>query len=144
MAAIEQRSGPNGFGLTISTDAVYPSSLDDVKIKIKKNKRIWKKLREELTADPQNFEKPQRFINDRMPIPGPAGKGKTPAAAWFGGGYEGRFKLREADKRVKITSNRPYVPQLSNAFIDNILVPELLDYWLEADVPSGSIDHMLG
>tara|TARA_R110000824_G_scaffold188943_3_gene370330 strand:- start:384 stop:821 length:438 start_codon:yes stop_codon:yes gene_type:complete len=130
MARLKQRAGRRGFGLVISTDAVYPSTLGDLKFKLKKNRPIWDKLEEELTGNPQNFEKPDRFIDDRMPLPGPRGKNQPPAAPWFGGGYEGRLRLKQADKKVKVTSNRPYVPLFSDTFIDSSLIHSLLDYWL--------------
>ena len=130
MARLKQRGGRKDFGLLISTDAVFPSTLDDLKYKLKKNRAIWDKLEGELTDDPQTFHKRDRFIDDRMPLPGPKGKNQPPAAPWFGGGYDGRLQLKQADKKVKITSNRPYVPELSHTFIDSHLIPVLLDYWL--------------
>ena len=133
MARRRQRSGARGFGLTFTTEPAFPPDLSDVVVRLKKNKRVWEALRDDLTDDPKNFQKSDRFIDDRMPIPGPRGKGLPPASSWFGGGYEGRLRLRPADKRVNITSNRPYVPLLTDDFIDRI-ADKLTDYWLLDEV----------
>ena len=127
-----QRSGARGFGLTFTTEPIFPPDLPDVILRLKKNKRVWEALRDDLTSDPENFQKSDRFINDRMPIPGPRGKGLPPAASWFGGGYEGRLRLRPADKRVSITSNRPYVPLLSDPFLDR-MVDTLTAWWMDSE-----------
>lgn len=127
-----QRSGARGFGLTFTTEPIFPPDLSDVILRLKKNKRVWEELRDELTSDPQNFQKSERFINDRMPVPGQRGKGLPPAASWFGGGYDGRLRLRPADKRVSITSSRPYVPLLTDQFLDRV-ADKLVDWWMDAE-----------
>ena len=127
-----QRSGARGFGLTFTTEPIFPPDLSDVVDRLKKNKKVWEELRTELTADPSNFKKSSRFINDRMPVPGPTGKGVAPAANWYGGGYHGRLKLRPADKKVNITSSRPYVPFLTSEFLNRI-ADELAEWWMDAE-----------
>jgi|TARA_Y100000296_G_C5024714_1_gene181668 hypothetical protein len=132
--AAKERVGSKEFGREISiADSSAPPGLSDVLVRLKKNRKAWSDLRDQLTSNPQNFDKPERFIDDRMPIPGPLGKGRPPAAAWFGGGYEGRIRLRLSDKSIKVTSNRPFLPLISDAAIDNVIIPELLEWWLDGE-----------
>tara|TARA_R100000808_G_C2104445_1_gene120528 strand:+ start:41 stop:442 length:402 start_codon:yes stop_codon:yes gene_type:complete len=132
--AAKERVGSKEFGREISiADSSAPPDLSDVLVRLKKNQKAWNDLRDQLTANPQNFQKPQRFIDDRMPLPGKRGKGIPPSAPWFGGGYEGRLRLRLAGKSLKVTSNRPFVPILSNEAIDEVVIPELLEWWLDGE-----------
>ena len=119
-----------GFGMTITTTPEHPPGLADVAERLKKNKPIWSKLRDELSEDPANFQG-NRFLNDRMPRRGqPKG---PPQGTGHGGGYKGRIRLRPADKKVSLTSSRPYLPGFTDRAIDDVFIPELLDYWLEGE-----------
>ena len=141
MARRRQRSGARGFGLTFTTEPAFPPDLSDVVVRLKKNKPLWRSIQKDFTSEPDNFEKPDRFIDDRMPYPGLLGEGFPPDAPWFGGGYEGRLRLRPADKRVNITSNRPYVPLYTDDFLDRI-ADRLVDYWLQSDLSRGERDSV--
>jgi hypothetical protein len=126
----QKRSGKDGYGLTITTNPTSPPDLSDVFDRLKDNRKVWEDLRESFLSNPNTYQKSQRFTDDRMPIPGEMGRGVPPAAPWFGGGYEGRLKLRTSKKRLNVTSNRPFVPFLKSSFVDKI-ADELVEWWLD-------------
>ena len=114
--------------MTITTTPDFPPGLADVSERLKKNRPIWDRLEADLTTKAQNF--PERFERVRMPI---RGERKQPPAGPYIAGYQGRLKIRPGDKKVSITSSRPYTPMYTDQAIDDVFIPELLDYWLSGE-----------
>lgn len=85
---------------------------------LRDNKRVWQTTGKNLINDPSSYEKPERFINDPMPRGG------------FGGGYDGRVRVRPLKRALKVTSNRPYVPLLKPDFFD-ALEEALVFHWID-------------
>jgi len=132
--ADQQRSGWNhleGFRATETYLPDDPPDLSDVQLRLKKNRKVWAEFVDDFTEKASSYQKPDRFINDRMPVRGQ--KGVPPAGTGFGGGFGGgRLKLTQNDKSVRVTSNRPYVPYLSDPFIDK-LVERLTVWWMDGE-----------
>ena len=120
-------AGEDGASITITTPAGEPPGLSDVGERLKHNRRVWSALDDTLTSDPATYAG-DRFTNDRMPIKGHSG---PPRGTGFGGGYHGRLKTRPAARRVSITSSRPFVPHLTSAVLDDIVIEALERWWLD-------------
>ena len=122
----------DGWNYETLVDPKRPASLLDVERRLKENKKVWRAFESFVLDTPSNFEG-DRFQNDQMPLPGKAGKGKPPSASWYGGGYEGRLKIRIGKKGFRITSDRPYTPMLNDQAIDTI-TSALEKWWLGGTV----------
>lgn len=123
-----------GFGMTITTTPDFPPDLSDIAHRLKKNIPIWNRLKDELTIKAQNFT--DRFQRVRMPI---RGERKQPPAGSYGVGYQGRLKIRPADKKVSITSSRPFVPRLTDHAIDAVIITALEGFWMDDTGASESL-----
>tara|TARA_R100000808_G_scaffold24157_1_gene54939 strand:- start:17 stop:415 length:399 start_codon:yes stop_codon:yes gene_type:complete len=121
--------GAYGASLTISYPTGEPPTLDDMVPRLKNNRPVWADLAPRFKNDPDVYEG-NRFVNDRMPVKG--AKGRRPDGKGFGGGYGGRIRARLANKKISLTSNRPYVPVLTDDFIDEI-ADTLSTFWLDGE-----------
>ena len=123
------RPGQDGLSATITTPPGQSPGMADVGIRLKKNREVWDELKSSMTSDPDSYAG-DRFTNDRMPVKGQ--KGVPPAGTGFGGGYHGRLKTRPADRRVSITSSRPYSPGFTDDFISR-MEDVLIEWWLDGE-----------
>ena len=122
----------DGWKYEVTIEDKKRPSLIDVERRLKENAKVWRAFESFVLDTPSNYEG-DRFQNDQMPLPGKAGKDKPPSASWYGGGYEGRLKIRIGKKGFRITSNRPYTPMLTDQAIDTI-TSALEKWWLGGKV----------
>ena len=77
-------------------------------------------LMAEFLSDPASRQRPDRFVNDDMPL----GRGK-------GGGYQKHVKLTGLVRSVKQTSTRPAVPRVkADKGRDLLKLLRLLERWI--------------
>jgi len=121
--------GEDGWGVIVSWPTDEPPALTDVVPRLKNNRPVWSEIAPKFKNDPDVYEG-NRFVNDRMPVKGR--KGWAPDGKGLGGGYGGRLKDKPSNKRLNITSNRPYVPILKDEFVDAI-ADTLADFWIDGE-----------
>ena len=105
--------------------------------RLKVMRDVWSRLTPTIQNDPTVYYTASygsRFRDDRMPKRGLKGKKKFGDA--FGGGYRGRIKVKPTNRRFGLEGSRPYMPGLSDKWIDGPLIDALESWWLEGD-PDG-------
>ena len=125
---------------TVTSSRKDPSAADLIP-RLKVMREVWSHFENSLERDPQGevyyvASYGSRFEDDRMPQRGK--KGKKQFGDAFGGGYHGRVQMKPANRRFSLNASRPYMPGLSNKWINDDLIPTLENWWIDGD-PDGDL-----